>query len=325
MIYKNIPETDLITSALCMGGGMVSVENDQGYCYDLLDRFIDAGGNFIDTANVYGKWFPKGLNSSELNIGAWMKERGNRHRLIIGTKGGHPLLNTMQVSRLSREEVNSDLEESLKALQTDYIDIYWLHRDDENLPVSYILGYLNDFAADGRIRYFGCSNWRAERIREAALIAKREGIRGFVGNQMMWSLATPNKDAITDKTLVCMDDTGKRLHLDTGLTAIPYSSQAGGFYSKLGQRETDHLNEQSARLYLNDENMERYRKIIQLTRELSKTVTEIVLGYLISQPFTTIPIVGPHTPEQLEDTMRAGDCILDEKTVRFLEAEVKQS
>ncbi len=319
MIYRNISGTDLNTSAICMGTGVLSVENDADYCFSLLDRFIEGGGNFVDTANVYGKGLPQKRNVSELNIGEWMKKRGNRYNVIIGTKGGHPNLAAMHISRLSREEVASDLEESLRALQTDYIDLYWLHRDDEKLPVEYILDYMNGFVKEGKIRYFGCSNWKAGRIQEAEELAKCNSVQGFSGNQMMWSLAVPNKDAIPDKTMVCMDEDTMRLHIKTGITAIPYSSQANGFFSKLLQQGATLMNEGVKKLYYNEKNLKRFEKIVKLEQELAKPVTEIILGYLISHPFTTIPIVGPHTIEQMDDSMKAGDFVPDERIIRFLE------
>lgn len=319
MIYRDMPGTELNVSSVCMGGGPICVENDMEYCESLLDKYIDLGGNFIDTANIYGKWLPGGENSSERNIGAWMKERGNRHQLIIATKGGHPHLASMNIPRLSREEVAADLDESLRTLQTDYVDLYWLHRDDESLPAAYILEYLNDFVKEGKIRYFGCSNWKVERILEAARYEVRKGIKGFIGNQMMWNLAHPNKEAIGDKTMVCMDGKAMRLHNETNLAAVPYSSQANGFFDKLERQGAEALAEGVRKLYYNGENLKRYERVKKLAQELSRSVTEIVLGYLTSQPFTTIPIVGSRTVEQLEDSMSAGDLVLDGAMLRFLE------
>lgn len=319
MIYRNIEKTELQVSTICMGGVTVINEHDKDYCFDLLDKYIELGGNFIDTANIYGKWLSQKKNTSELNIGAWIKERKNRHKLIIGTKGGHPHIETMSVSRLSKEEVARDLDESLKALETDYIDIYWLHRDDENLAVSYIIEYLNEFIEEGKIRYFGLSNWKLNRIREALDYANQRQIRGPIANQMMWSLATINKDNLSDKTLVCMDDETFNLHKNRNIPAIPYSSQANGFFEKLKQHGSGITNEKVKAIYHNDENLKRYRRVIKLASELNRSITEISLGYLISQTFTTVPIIGSRTIEQLESSLKAGDMCLSEEMIRFLE------
>jgi aryl-alcohol dehydrogenase-like predicted oxidoreductase len=319
MIYRNMPKTDLQVSSICMGGVTVIDEHDKDYCFNLLDKYIELGGNFIDTANIYGKWLSQKKNTSELNIGAWIKERKNRHKLIIGTKGGHPHIETMSIGRLSKEEVANDLEESLKALGTDYVDLYWLHRDDENLAVPYIIEYLNKFIEEGKIRYFGLSNWKANRITEALDYAKQRRISGPIANQMMWSLATINKDNLSDKTLVCMDDETFNLHKDCNITAIPYSSQANGFFDKLKQQGSEIKNEKVKEIYFNEENLNRCERVSKLASELNRSITEISLGYLISQPFTTVPIIGSRTLEQLESSLKAGDLNLNEEMIRFLE------
>ena len=316
MRYRQIQGTDLKPATICMGG-LPFITGGPPNPFSLLDAYTELGGNFIDTANVYGKWLPDKINSSEFTIGRWMKERRNRSTTIIATKGGHPDLATMQISRLSRPEVAADLEESLKALQTDWIDLYWLHRDDETLPVAEILGYLNEFAAEGKIRYFGCSNWKPNRIREALNYAKSHQLKGFVGNQAMWSLASVSPNGLTDPTLVPMDEITFHLHIETGLAAVPYSSQANGYFNKLAAPGTV-LNESLRRTYDNPVNRGRLERIKALCGELSLSTTQIVLGYLLSQPFTTIPVVGCHTVEQLRDSMSAENVVFDESTMRYL-------
>lgn len=322
LIFRDVLNTDLKVSSICIGGGgVISVEDNQRYCNDILDKYIKLGGNFIDTANIYGKWLPRGENVSEQNIGAWMKERGNRHEIILGTKGGHPNLTTMNSSRLSKAEVTSDLEESLKALKTDYIDLYWLHRDDERKHVGEILEYLNEFVKEGKIRYFGCSNWKVDRIYEAIEYSRKKGIMGFVANQLMWSLAVPNKEAMLDKSMICMDKKGIELHKNSKLMVMAYASQANGFYTKLERLENESMNGGIKSLYYNIENLNRFERIIKLSKELSRTVSEIVLAYLTSQEFLTVPIIGCRTELQLENSMSAGNLILDKTMVDFLAGE----
>jgi aryl-alcohol dehydrogenase-like predicted oxidoreductase len=139
----------------------------------------------------------------------------------------------MTVPRLSRDESRRGSGSSLQALQTDYIDLYYLHRDDERLPVEEILSYLNDFVQAGKIRYFGCSNWKPARIREALAVARARGWQGFVANQLMWSLAEANPDGLPDQTMVTMDAESYQMHRETGLAAVAYSSQASGYFDKL--------------------------------------------------------------------------------------------
>lgn len=319
MNYRNIGETDLYSSVICFGGATVVSEEDRGSCYQLLDTYVQLGGNFIDTANFYGRWLPRGENTSEQNIGNWMSERGNRRELILATKGGHPDISSMESPRLLKEEVEKDLEDSLQSLQTSYVDLYFLHRDDESLSVPYILEYLNALVDKGKIRYFGCSNWRAERIIEAKEYTESQGLQGFTANQMMWSLAEPNPEAIKDPLLAVMDEATKRLHLETDLAATPYSSLANGFFEKVNKEGPEISNSKVREIYFNDQNLEKYKRVLKLANELSVSITEIALSYLISQPFQTFPVIGSRTVQQLEDSMKAGDLILSREQIAFLE------
>ena len=149
--------------------------------------------------------------------------------------------------------------------------------------------------------------------------AAKHEIMGFVANQPMWSFAVPNEAGIIDKTTVMMGEEGLKLHKETTLAAIPFSSQANGFYAKLDNQQYKNLDEGIKRVYYNKENLDRYSRAKKLTTELSKSLTEITLGYLISQSFTTIPIVGCHSVEQLQDTMKAGDISFNEDIVNYLE------
>lgn len=311
--------TDLKPSAICLGTGQLGSTVDKKTSFELLDAFVDMGGNFIDTAHVYADWIPGERSASEKTIGRWLKERGIRDKVIIGTKGAHPELSTMHIQRLSRDEIVKDLNESLEYLQTDYIDLYWLHRDDPKRPVADILETLNDQVSAGKIRYFGCSNWKPYRIKEALEYAEKNGLKAFVANQMMWSYALPNKEGIKDKTLVPMDEEGLELHRQTGIAAIPYSSQAKGFFTKLSISGLEGLSDDIKEVYYNDENMQRFKRAKKVAEEMAISINQVALAYLISQPFTTIPIVGCYTIEKLKDSMGAGDLQLDEKTLQYLE------
>ena len=233
MRYRLLPDTELTASVISFGGNSLSEVNAQPFAFDQLDLYAEAGGNFIDTANIYGRWLEPPLNHSEIYLGNWMQARRNRHQIVLATKGAHPAWEAMTVPRLGREEVAVDLHQSLSALQTDYIDLYYLHRDDERVSVEEILGYLNDFVKAGKIRYFGCSNWQPARIREAQAVARAKGWHGFVANQLMWSLAEANPAGFPDPTMVAMDSASKALHQDTGMAAVAYSAQANGYFDKL--------------------------------------------------------------------------------------------
>jgi len=319
MRYENILGTNLKTSVICFGTASLGSLIEENASFSLLNEFVDLGGNFIDTAHVYANWLPIEKSISEKIIGKWLKQRHIRDKIILGTKGGHPNLSTMHIPRLSREEIVKDLDESLQYLQTDYIDLYWLHRDDVSHSVEDILETLNEQVKIGKIRYFGCSNWSPSRIKEALSYALKHNLKSFVANQMMWSFAIPNEEFIEDKTMILMNEDGFKLHSDTKLTAIPYSSQAKGFFSKAYMYGLDHITGELRNVYFNKENIERFERLKELSKSVSKSVGQLVLAYLTSQKnFLTIPIIGSHDKKQLSDSMAAGDLILDREEIDFL-------
>lgn len=171
-----IPSTDLKASAICLGTGGMGTTIPADEAFVMLDYFTEAGGNFLDTALIYANWIPGEKSVSEKTIGRWMKARGNRPAIVLGTKGAHPDLSAMHVPRLSAQDIAADVNASLSHLQTDCIDVYWLHRDDPARPVEEIIHTLNDLVAAGKIRHFGCSNWRAPRIRAANAYAAQHGL-----------------------------------------------------------------------------------------------------------------------------------------------------
>ena len=318
MRYSSIPNTDLLTSSISLGTAILGSNLDEEKSFQLLDKFFELGGNFLDTAHIYADWIPGERGRSEKTIGRWIQERGLRDKIIIGTKGGHSIFTGKMILRLSREEIKQDLNESLEYLQTNYIDLYWLHRDDPDRAVGDILETLNELVETKKIRYFGCSNWKVHRIREAMEYAYKHGLKCFAANQIMWSLAAANINAIEDKTMVVMDQECMALHKETGLAAVPYSSQAQGFFTKMNNLDKGSLDQNTKRLYDNEKNTCTFKKLKQLELDLGVNVTDIALSYLISQSFVTIPIVGCRTIDQLTESLKAADLVLKPEIVNYL-------
>ncbi len=314
-----IPNTHLTASAICLGAGGMGTTISADEAFAMLDYFTEAGGNFLDTALIYADWIPGEKSVSEKTIGRWIRARDNRQAIIVGTKGAHPDLNAMHIPRMSAREIAADVDASLAHLQTDYIDLYWLHRDDPARSVEEIIQTLNDLAAAGKIRHFGCSNWRAARIRAANASAAQRGLQGFVADQMMWSLAVTDMDAIADKTLAGMDDALYQFHLETSMAAVPYSSQAGGLFQRLAAGGVEAVKPGARAIYPLEPNLGRLERAQTLARERSLSVSQVALGYLLSQPFPTIPIVGCRTREQLADSLSAAQVRLAAEELRYLE------
>ena len=320
MLYKKIQGTELYSSAICLGTDVVGSMINEERSFELLNFFEVSGGNFLDSAHIYADWLTEEKSTSEKTIGRWMKSRGNRGKMIIGTKGGHFDQYT-GVARLSYKEITDDLDESLQFLQSEYIDIYWLHRDDPGRPIGEILETLNKQKQKGKIRYFGCSNWKIQRIRETMVYAEKHGLDCFIANQLMWSYAVINTDALQDKTIVTMDAEMLELHKSAKLAAVPFSSQARGFFKKANSFPITQLDKDLCKVYVNDKNMNRLKKLEKLSNETSIPINELALGYLVSQPFTTIPIVGCKTVEQLAESVKAGDLMLDANILDYLAAD----
>lgn len=319
MHYTTIPNTTLKPSVICLGTADIGSKIDLATSFRMLDAFSEQGGNFLDSAEVYANWLPGEQNLSEKTVGKWLAARGVRDKMIVATKGAHPRLSSMHVSRMTRADIVHDVDQSRKNLQTDVIDLYWLHRDDPQRPVAEIIDTLNEQVKAGKLRHFGCSNWQTERIKAANAYASAQGLQGFVANQPLWNLGVVDYAALGDPTLAMMDQAMWHYHQATKLAAVPYSSQANGLFNKMAQGKPIRPN--TLRIYHNAQNQQRFQRVQQLAQETTLSVTQIVLGYLIAQPFPTIPIVGCQNLEQLADSLSAGDVRLSTEQVKLLSGE----
>ena len=297
-----IPGTPLSVSPLCLGGVPFGNTISEPESFALLDRFVAAGGNFIDTARIYSDWVPGEKRRSERILGDWIAARRNRAKLVIATKGAHPLIELPDVPRTSAAELRDDLEGSLRTLRTDVIDLYWLHRDDPARPAEHFIDVLNTFLREGKIRAFGASNWTAARLRASNAYAQQSGQQGFTANQPYWCLGVAQSRPPAFTGCVKFDADLYRFHRDSGLAVIPYTSQANGFFSKLARGD--------AGLEKNPFHVPANLAAGRMVRELAalKRVapSAIVLAYLWSaRPFPVVPIIGSRTPAQLDDCLAA--------------------
>lgn len=312
-----LPRTALRVSRLCLGTADFGAGISEKESFALLDQFFEAGGNFLDTAAIYADWTPAGKGSSEKLIGKWLKSRSNSasNPAVVATKGGHPELDAMGVGRLAKSEVERDLTASLRHLGRDSVDLYYLHRDDESVPVEAVLEMLEGFVAAGKIRFYGCSNWKTARIEAFQTAAQTRGASGFVANQPMWALAEADLSG-GDPTMVAMDAGMRQYHARSGLAAIPYSSQANGYFSKLRDgRAVPTIYQTDAVRALNRTRFERAQT---LASETGLSLTQIALGYLLCQPFPTVPIIGCKNAAQLNDSLSAAETKLSPSQLAHL-------
>lgn len=318
MRFITIDSIPLRAAAVSLGLAELGAGIPEAEGYRLLDAYLDRGGNFLDTARVYSDWVPGETGRSERVLGDWLAKRGCRSRVVLATKGGHFPLEAPHISRLNRAGVTGDVESSLRALRTDVIDLYYLHRDNRALPVEEILGFLEDLVRAGKIRRYACSNWRADRMEEAHRAAEMKGCSGFAANQIHWNLGSANGGGLPDKTCETFDGAMRAAFVRTGMLAVAYSSQAGGYFAKLyrGAAPGGH--------YDTPGNRRVYEKAGEIARRAGMGVTDVVLAYILCQPFPTAAVVGCRTVEQLAETMDAAEKSLPPALLAELEETVGQ-
>lgn len=303
-----LQDTQLKVSRLCLGTNQFGTALDDTAADAILGAFADLGGNFLDTARSYGDWVPDApRGASEACLGRLLKQRGREH-WVVATKGCEFDYRAGDFAlRVTPAFLRDDLGASLTALQTDYIDLYWLHRDDPSQPVAAIIDTLIAEQQAGRIRCFGCSNWSPARIEEAQAYADSIGHPGFVACQPLWGLAEPDREAMQRYCPGGYYEDGYQSLHGAGLTMIPYSSQSRGYFSKVARDGEGSLSGELTDLYLNDRNRQRQAVVERMAREHGVSVNQVALAYLLSQPLPTIPLVGASRPEQLADTVAACD------------------
>lgn len=298
---QTLPNTKLNVSALCLGAINFGTSLTREKSFEHLNFFTETGGNFIDTAHVYSDWIPGEKNRSEKILGEWLKDQP-REKIVISTKGGHFDLKNPSVSRVTYEGIRQDIEESLAYLQTDYVDLYFLHRDNTALPAGEIIEYMNELIKEGKVKEIGCSNWTLERMAEANAYAKAHQLKCFSVNQLMWSLARINKEAIPSD-FVKMDRDIYAYHKNNSMAAMCFSSQAKGYFSKRAAGKQ--LQKNVVDTYQNEENDRIYTELLDLQKRTGLSMTELSLQYFTRQEFPAVPIVTCNTEEQLRECIGA--------------------
>lgn len=289
----------------------------------MMDTFAAAGGNFIDTAHIYSAWLPDGTGKSETTIGRWLKKSGLRSRIIVATKGGHYDLDTPTISRVTPECIDRDIVESLDRLQTDSIDLYFLHRDNAAVPVGELLDALQPHLRAGRLKAIGASNWWPERLLAAADYARTHSLTGFSCSQCSWSLAQTNPKQQGVLGMYYVGDEGLRFHRKTKFPLVAYSSQAQGFFAQSWswpKLENPTEKQKSLREnYYSKHNVQRWKRAGILAKHHGCSVNALALAYATNQSFPTVALIGPSQQRDLECSLAAADLKLTAKEIAFLE------
>lgn len=273
---------------------------------ELLDLYTSLGGNQIDTARSYASWLDQQNGTSERTIGAWLRRYAGREGLFIGTKGGlMPRGYNSDRGNLDASHLAEELHESLESLGTDYVDVFWLHRDERERPVEEIVDTCEAFVRQGLVRYLGVSNWTTERIRQANSYARDTGKQGFSMSQIQFGLGICTPGAWGDDSVVCMDEPSYEWYQQADLPLYAYSAQAQGFFSQVLTQGSNALDEDTRKKYLTEENLARAGIMAQISEREGIPIAAMVLNYVLSREFETCLVLGCSKTARLREAFMA--------------------
>jgi len=312
--YRRLGRSGLHLFPLGLGTMQFGWSADEAASYTVMDAYAAAGGNFIDTADIYTTWTPGNPGGvSEEIIGRWMKERGNRDDLVVATKvrgpmgeGGNEGRKTVhQREGLSRRWILKACEDSLRRLQTDHIDLYQVHWVDNQTPIEETLSALTELVKRGYVRYLGCSNYSAWRLMQALWTSDRNGLESFVSIQPEYSLLNPTRANFERELMpVCVE---------YGLGIVPWSPLGGGLLTgkyRLGRPAPDSVRAKEATARLTEKNDAVIGTLETVAGRHGAKPAQVALAWLLAQPAMTAPIVGANNVEQLQELLSGASLTL---------------
>ncbi len=281
--------------------------------FAIMDKFRENGGTHIDTARLYAK------GVSEEIVGKWLKDR-KASEMHVFTKGAYYEPDAGECSRVTEKEIVSDLDKSLKALGTDSIELYWLHRDDRVIDPGEVAELMNRLVKEGKIQKFGASNWQSDRIKAVNEYAKQHSLIGFGASQIRFNPAY----CLGERGgLVGMDKNEFEFYKKAGMPLVAYSSQAKGFFSKVAEQGVDALSEKAKKRYLCEENLEKVEVMKALSKKYNCSVGAIVCGAMCSIDCPdTFPIIGGSRISQIEDSMSGADVVTTPEELKAIFKEI---
>ena len=309
MPLRRLGRSDLSIAPLAFGGNVFGWSVDEQRSFALLDAFVDAGLNLIDTADVYSAWGPGNRGGeSETIIGKWLKRSGKRDHVVIATK----VAKWVEHRGLSPMNIRQAIEGSLKRLQTDHIDLYQAHEDDATVPLSETLGAFGQLIEEGKVRAIGASNYGADRFAEALEVSKRHNLPRYESLQPEYNLVSRTGYEQALEPLIRKEDIG----------VINYYALASGFLSGKYRSEAD-LTKSSARAgavkkYLNAHGLKVLATLDEIAAAHKATTAQIALAWLIARPGITAPIASATSVEQLQELVGAATLSLSASEIEAL-------
>lgn len=305
--------TDLQVSNLCLGTMQFGWTADEPASHAVIDAYADAGGNFIDTADIYSRWSPGNPGGvSEEIIGRWMKARRNRERMVVATKVRGVMWKGEDGEGLSRAHIERAAEDSLRRLQIETIDVYQCHWPDESTPIEETLTAFARLIESGKVRYIGASNFVPAQMEEALRAADASALPRFAVLQPHYNLVH-RKEYEGELVALC----GRE-----AIGVIPYSPLAGGFLSgkyRKGQPMPKSQRAGRAKQYMTDDGFAVIDALDAIATSRATSVPAVALAWLLAQPAVTAPIIGANTPKQLAELLPAAELSLTRDEVDALD------
>jgi aryl-alcohol dehydrogenase-like predicted oxidoreductase len=297
-----IPQTDLVVHPLCLGSNIFGSNADEAQSHAVMDAYSSHAGNFIDTADMYNQWVEGHVGGeSESVIGSWMKKRNNRQSMVIATK-----VSKMDTRPgLSAKNIFAACEESLNRLQTDYIDLYYSHSDDESVSLEETLGAYAQLIAQGKVRYIAASNFTPARLREAIKFSDDNNIPEYVAVQDLYNL-------VDRKTY---EGEMSQAVSDLEISNIPFYGIGRGFLTgkyRPGVTEVDSKRAAGAREYATDKNYGVLTVMDEVAKNHNVSLSAVALAWLRAQPTVSVPIASARTVEQVEEIIRVVELSVEE-------------
>ncbi len=310
MKKRKLGNSGLEVAPLALGGNVFGWTADEAASFRVLDAFVDAGFNLIDTADAYSSWVPGNRGGeSEAIIGRWLKRGGKRDKVLIATKVGVEMAGK---KGLSAAYIAEAIEASLKRLQTDYVDLYQAHKDDPDTPVAETLEAFDRLMKAGKVRAIGCSNYTAERLAESLQVSRQQGFARYESLQPHYNLAA-RTDYETTLEPVC--ERGK-------LGVIPFYSLAAGFLTGKYRSEDDlsksARGKGAAKRYFNERGLKVLQALDAVAAQYRVTPAQVAIAWLVARPSITAPIASATSVEQLKDLTAGAQLKLDRQAIELL-------
>ncbi len=318
-------------SQVCLGAMLMGTATDPTVSYAILDDFIDAGGSFIDTANCYAWWVGQGKGGeSEELLGRWMKERRNRGQVFLATKGGAAIRDLRvvkdaqgniawervreQYEYLSPAALRRAMEGSLRRLQVETIDLYYVHVDDRITPIEETLEILDCFVKEGKARYIGCSNFRTWRLERSLGISKARGWASYVAVQNEYSYFRPKAGIDWGIGVHTEDDQLEYLSANPDITLVAYSPLLKGIYDDAQKRERYY----NWPFYDTQDSQARLKTLAEIAAQLNVSNSQLVLAWLLHHQPRVIPIMAASSLDQFRHNLHAVSIALNDEQMGAL-------